>query len=242
MASIQNLASGILASSVNPTDGIITISCGIGTEAELLDVWPKPPFFITVMPSAPAAGVANSLDSEIMKVKGRTVVGKNMLLFVDRAQKGTTAKSFSQSDIVTNGVYVDDILDKFYPIGTIYLTVSLDTADKVTEALGGTWVAWGSGRVPVGVNSDRYEFETVERTGGEMYHALTVQELPSHSHPISSGWSDIDPGRDAYRYQRWGGRDLDWKWGDLGTGNTGGDRAHNNLQPYITCYMYKRIG
>ena len=242
MASIQNLASGILASSVNPTDGIITISCGIGTEAELLGVWPKPPFFITVMPSAPAAGVANSLDSEIMKVKGRTVVGKNMLLFVDRAQKGTTAKSFSQSDIVTNGVYVDDILDKFYPIGSIFLTVSLDTADKVTEALGGTWVAWGSGRVPVGVNSDRYEFETVERTGGEMYHALTVQELPSHNHPISSGWSDINPGRDAYRYQRWGGRDLDLKWGDLGTGNTGGDRAHNNLQPYITCYMYKRIG
>ena len=25
------------------------------------------------------------------------------------------------------------------------------------------------------------------------------------------------------------------------TGNTGGNHPHNNLQPYITCYMYKRV-
>lgn len=28
-------------------------------------------------------------------------------------------------------------------------------------------------------------------------------------------------------------------WNRLTT-NTGGDKPHNNLQPYITCYMWKR--
>ena len=30
---------------------------------------------------------------------------------------------------------------------------------------GGTWVSWGSGRVPVGVNTNDSDFKTVERTG-----------------------------------------------------------------------------
>lgn len=31
-----------------------------------------------------------------------------------------------------------------------------------------------------------------------------------------------------------------WRDGSL-VGDSGSGRAHNNLQPYITCYMYKRV-
>ena len=30
--------------------------------------------------------------------------------------------------------------------------------------------------------------------------------------------------------------------GNFYTDSNGGSEAHNNLQPYITCYMFKRVG
>ena len=51
---------------------------------------------------------------------------------------------------------------------------------------GGTWEAWGSGRVPVGVNSSDSDFSTVEKIGGSktinLSHSHTVS---SHTHTIS---------------------------------------------------------
>ena len=50
---------------------------------------------------------------------------------------------------------------------------------------GGTWVAWGSGRVPVGVDTGQGEFNSVEETGGQKTHTLSSSEMPSHSHSFS---------------------------------------------------------
>ena len=53
---------------------------------------------------------------------------------------------------------------------------------------GGTWQSWGSGRVPIGVNTSDSEFSTVEKTGGSKY-------LQSHTHTFTgtavtvTGWS-----------------------------------------------------
>ena len=125
-------------------------------------------------------------------------------------------------------------------VGQIIMSVTLDTAAKVAAIYGGTWAAWGAGRVPVGVNTSDTDFSTVQKTGGEKTHTLSTNEIPSHSHTIRSGWSDSSPSSDAYRYQFWGKNDLGWKGGNLGTGSTGGGGAHNNLQPYITVYMWRR--
>lgn len=131
------------------------------------------------------------------------------------------------------------VINKIYPVGSIYISTTLDTAAKVQTAFGGTWIAWGSGRVPVGVDTSQTEFDTVEETGGEKNHTLTIEEMPSHSHNIY----DVDTGtggsgkRDGLYYQGgWWGNSI----GAPNVGNTGGSKAHNNLQPYITCYMYKR--
>ena len=59
------------------------------------------------------------------------------------------------------------IWDCIYPIGSIYLSVN---NINPSEYFGGTWVAWGSGRVPVGVNSSDSSFNTVEKTGGSKTH------------------------------------------------------------------------
>ncbi len=110
-------------------------------------------------------------------------------------------------------------------------------------SLGGTWVAWGSGRVPVGVDTGQTEFDSVEKTGGAKTHTLTTAEMPSHTHRVGAYRSGVE----ASGYGLAGGGAFgDRAWvsatsaARLSTEATGGDGAHNNLQPYITCYMFKR--
>ena len=107
----------------------------------------------------------------------------------------------------------------------------------------GTWVAWGSGRVPVGVDTSQTEFETVEKIGGEKEVTLTKEQIPSHNHEIPE-LQDDNGGHTYTRNTTRATRNTATEtfkawWGN--TGDTGGGQPHNNLQPYITCYMFKRV-
>jgi len=57
--------------------------------------------------------------------------------------------------------------DLIYPVGSIYMSVN---STNPSVMFGGTWESWGSGKVPVGVNTEETEFNTVEKTGGEKTH------------------------------------------------------------------------
>jgi hypothetical protein len=85
-----------------------------------------------------------------------------------------------------------DFLDLTYPIGSIYISTN---NTNPSELFGGTWIAWGGGRVIAGVDSNQTEFNTVEKTGGAKYtvftpsgtvqgHTLTINEMPSHGHYV----------------------------------------------------------
>ena len=135
-------------------------------------------------------------------------------------------------------------LNDVYPIGSIYITVTEDTVAKVQAKFGGTWVAFGSGRTLVGVNTSDSEFDTIEETGGEKTHTLTESEMPEHDHS-GNYWNGTPFGLDYGNPTGVTGRGFQWSnstsvgnW--ISTGKTGGNGAHNNLQPYITVYMYKR--
>lgn len=128
-------------------------------------------------------------------------------------------------------------LDEIYPVGSIFMSATHSTAQAVATALGGgTWVAWGAGRVPVGVDTSQTEFDTVEETGGEKTHKLTVAEMPSHHHALGQDWADwkLQTGGSGPR-----GIYVGYAY-STNSKDTGGDGAHNNLQPYITVYMWKR--
>ena len=123
-----------------------------------------------------------------------------------------------------------------YPVGSIYMSASLSTAEQVNAALPGTWEAWGAGRVPVGVDPNDTDFETAEQTGGEKAHTLTVNEMPNHYHEVRGNLRQ--EGNSGVQFRELGNESST----NAGrTEDAGGDEAHNNLQPYITCYMYKRI-
>ena len=136
---------------------------------------------------------------------------------------------------------VVDVINYLYPVGSIYMSATMSTVEQVQAAFGGTWTKWGAGRVPVGVDTSQTEFDTVEETGGEKTHQLTVTEMPSHNHDVRAGF---EGGRnDQLGYNHNFGSPAGYRSGGDGgnfIADKGGGSAHNNLQPYITCYMYKR--
>lgn len=114
-------------------------------------------------------------------------------------------------------------------VGQIIQSTTLTTASAVEDLYGGTWVAWGVGRVLVGVDTSQTEFNTVEKTGG---HKL----LQNHSHSINTPYGYI-VGSVGGSYKGTGSGASETYAKDVTA--TGGGNAQN-LQPYITAYQWKR--
>ena len=152
-----------------------------------------------------------------------------------KADASTVSGKIDMGD-VTAADLTASVFSAIYPVGSIYMSATMSTAAQVQAAFGGTWVAWGAGRVPVGVDTNDTNFDTVEETGGEKTHTLTTTEMPSHSHGYLDYWSVQSGTGSSHAVSFDTGEGLSGR----GTASTGGGQAHNNLQPYITCYMYKR--
>lgn len=137
---------------------------------------------------------------------------------------------------------IDNIADLVYPVGSIYMSVN---STNPSTLFGGTWESWGAGRVPVGVNTSDSNFSTVEKIGGEKSHTLTTSEMPSHNHTrggSDAGWGAGNYGSITDVLVSLGTTSANQLYFHSAgaTNSTGGGSAHNNLQPYITCYMWKR--
>ena len=125
-------------------------------------------------------------------------------------------------------------LNMLYPVGSIYINASVATNPGTLLGFG-TWTAFGTGRTMVGIDAGQTEFDTAEETGGSKTHTLSISEMPSHTHTSAL---------------RGNGEDEDVSFPSAGdstnpsltmtTDSTGGGSAHNNLQPYIVVYMWKR--
>lgn len=140
-----------------------------------------------------------------------------------------------------------DLFEKHYPIGHIYLT----TSDKnPSELLGnGTWERIAKGRALVGVDPDSNDkkINTVCSTFGEAEVALTVEQMPAHSHKVFSGWQGVSEVTsqtiDSIYYRQ----QTNHKYNDMAKGNnpfiqnTGGGAAHENCQPSFTCNIWRRL-
>ncbi|BDF57924.1 hypothetical protein CE91St36_07410 [Christensenellaceae bacterium] len=159
--------------------------------------------------------------------------------YIDRVYMASAGRVLSvngQTPDMDGDVNIDaDIFDKVYPVGSIYMSVN-----NVNPAalFGGTWEAWGAGRMPVGVDAAQSEFDTVEKTGGAKTVTLTGNQIPSVGLQVQGsqyhyGGTTGGAGINAGTY---GANVSD---GPKVT-TLGGGQAHNNLQPYITCYMWKR--
>ena len=76
------------------------------------------------------------------------------------------------------------LLNKVYPVGSIYITTSQSTPAQVQSVLGGSWEVYGSGRSLVGINTADANFNAVNKTGGSTTTTLSVANIPAHTHSI----------------------------------------------------------
>lgn len=129
------------------------------------------------------------------------------------------------------------VRETLYPVGSIYMSATAATTSEVAAMFGGTWEAFGVGRTLVGVDPEDDDFAEAELTGGEKTHTLTVEEMPSHYHNLGQMYDDYHLTGTTSQPR---GVYADYAQA-IHTTSVGGGEAHNNLQPYITCYMFKRI-
>ena len=129
------------------------------------------------------------------------------------------------------------MIDRFYPVGSYYET-SVSSFNPNT-AWGGTWSLEASGKVHVSAGTGY----TIGATGGEATHKLVVNELPSHTHAIrleygAEGNASYPPGGEYSQVTN------NTNYGYYNTNtmiqSTGGNVAHNNMQPYIVVNRWHR--
>jgi len=172
---------------------------------------------------------ALSLIADYLKARVETLTNKTLTSPKINEDVVLTATSTELNKIT-------GMLDWFYPVGTIYETTStdLDTTTKMGNHFGGTWEVYGAGRVLVAKSADT-EFDTIGETGGSKTHTLTAAEIPKIDvYGAKSGTG----GTTVYRSYTSGGI-SDTFSGVIGQVQ-GGEQPHNNLQPYIVVYRYRR--
>ncbi len=127
-----------------------------------------------------------------------------------------------------------------HPVGSIYMSTS--PASPAT-LYGGTWERWGRGRVPVGVDETDNDFSGPSVEGGEKQHYLSLTEMPIHTHtmktlPDETTQPEWLPPNQVFLYRYVDG--VQTTYYEASLHGAGGNSAHNNLQPYVTCYMWRR--
>jgi hypothetical protein len=169
------------------------------------------------------------------------------------ASSGTNTTQLATTAFVTAAVTAS--LTAVYPVGTIYTAV---VSTNPATLLGfGTWTAFGTGRVMVGIDTSDAGLATAEQTGGSknaivVSHTHTATSTvtdPQHQHAASSGNFLTETGSGSYAYGGTGANiSVVTNTANASTGVTvattnsteGSSGTNANMQPYIVVYMWKR--
>lgn len=89
-----------------------------------------------------------------------------------------------------NYIKIVDLLNKIYPVGSIYMSVN---STNPSTLFGGTWEAWGSGRVPLAIgNNGETDYTVAEQTGGSENSVAVHNHLQNeHNHTQNAHYHNI---------------------------------------------------
>lgn len=145
-------------------------------------------------------------------------------------------------------------LESIYPIGSIYISMSdVNPTDLfhmgVWEQIKDSFLLSAGDIYKAGVS------------GGEAAHQLTIEEMPLHTHESTlaeagahthtigadtdaaygtycSSIHGASTGAEAYKGST---NSAGLHTHTISIANTGGSKAHNNMPPFLTVYMWKRV-
>lgn len=125
-----------------------------------------------------------------------------------------------------------------YPVGSIYMSVN---STNPSNYFGGTWEQIKDTFLLSA--GDKY---TAGTTGGEKEVMLGIENIPAHNHteklPPTWNFKYASGGINGYVSDSTTGSYASVPYdSSYTTGSTGGGQPHNNMPPYLTVYMWKRV-
>ena len=134
-------------------------------------------------------------------------------------------------------------------VGSVYITYSEDDDPNLR---GGSWQLAAQGRAIIGVDPEDPDFDAADKTGGAKTHTLTVPQLPN----VSGSWTLHGEENGSIFYNKTGyATGITHSGQNKTIGSTAGaysqrnpgfnfgdNKPHNNLHPYETAFVWRRIG
>lgn len=159
----------------------------------------------------------------------------------------TASAGTNTTQLATTAFVRGELLASVYPVGSIYINAGV-TTNPATLLGFGTWVAFGAGRVMVGLNGSDTLFDALEETGGSKdavvvshTHTATVTD-PGHIHQSRGNVSGSLIGIASTDTDNSNTYDTSSATTGITVSNSteGVSGTNANLQPYITVAMWKR--
>jgi len=215
---------------------------------------------INIAEGCAPSGINNAIRELMAQLKDQQtgtdsdnfVVGGNLSVtgtstFTGIPSAPTAAFSTNTTQVATTA-FVQAALAAAYPVGSIYINATSST-NPATLLGFGTWVAFGAGRVPVGLDAGNAAFDTAEETGGSAdaivvshTHTATVTD-PGHVHTLAT-FDNLAGGSGGPNVRGSGSAAATTNSAVTGisvsNSTTGSSATNANLQPYIVVRMWKR--
>lgn len=150
------------------------------------------------------------------------------IIYFDRQKQSVGVNCFPKNEgsFEVNG---KTIFDMVYPVGAIYLSVN---SVNPSVLFGGTWEQVQD-RFLLGAGST-YSAGSI---GGEANHTLTIDEMPRHNHEVDN----LNASGNVTPYMTVQAQDKKGYGGNVQTMFAGGGQPHNNMPPYLSVYIWKRV-
>lgn len=138
------------------------------------------------------------------------------------------------SDLTNDSGFVSqsNLVDLVYPVGSYYWS---SNSTSPSTLFGGTWTQVKDRFVLAA--GDSY---SVNATGGEKTHTLTINEMPGHDHRASQwGGLYVWGGANSSKFAE-GSGGYETLLSGVNTSSTGEGHSHNNMPPYIVAFCWRR--
>lgn len=170
----------------------------------------------------------------------------------------TKEQTYTKTEVDSKLSESSKILEKVYPVGSIYMNAT-DSRNPAQIFGFGTWVQMSAGRVLLGAGTadSGTAYKAGDKDGAEKV-PLSIDNIPAHTHSASIGYAGehshsipVPRYGGKYRYvnvdEEGNGQTTPLSTNSAGNhthsitiNNTGGNTPHNNMQPYLVVYIFKR--